>query len=221
MIVTPVQEWSQMQMRSVNGELIGKEGTVVQTIQTDWKTWKQLYSDARVLSRETGFSRDYSSFAYGEAYLSNDDFFIFEPKRQDDRLPNKTQVHAVFPNNFEGESTVTRIYAIENFDTTIQIIHEPFNGQELVVAGSAGLNFTVSFYNEVSNNTSLRFEPVQDELPIIMQDNEGNKWNIFGEAVSGPRQGFKLTPTTSYNGYWFAFADFYPGSCIYPEITCL
>lgn len=209
--------WSQMQMRSVNGDLIGEEGSVVQTIQTDWKTWKQLYSDARVLSRETGFSRDYSSFAYGESYLTNDNFFIFEPKRQDDRLPNKAQVHAVFPDTFEGESTIPRVYNIGYFDTSIQIIQESFNGQELVIAGSSELNITVSFYNEFG----FSFQPVQDELPVIMQDDEGNKWNVFGEAVSGPREGTKLTPTTSYNGYWFAFADFYPGSCIYPETACL
>lgn len=209
--------WSQMQMRSVNGELIGRDGSVVQTIQTDWKTWKELYPDARVLSRETGFSRNYGGFAYSANYLTNNDIFVFPPKRQDDRLPNKTQVHAVFPFNFEGESTVPRVYSIDNFDAPIEVIQEPFEGQELVVAGSSELNFTVSFYSE----SNLSFEPVQDELPVIMQDDEGNKWTIFGEAVSGPREGSKLTPTTSYNGYWFAFADFYPESCIYPETACL
>lgn len=213
--------WSQMQMRSVNGNLIGREGSVVQTIQTDWKTWKELYSDARVLSRETGFSRNYNSFAYGEGYLTNNDVFIFQPKHQDARLPNKTQVHAVFPFNFEGESTVPRVYSTDNFDTPIEVIQEPFDGQELVIAGSSELNFTVSFYNEPSIGDRLSFEPVQNELPVIMQDDEGNKWNIFGEAVSGPREGSKLASTASYNGYWFAFADFYPGSCIYPENTCL
>ena len=129
----------------------------------------------------------------------------------DDRLPNKTQVHAVFPFDFEGESTVPRVYSIDNFDSTIEVIQEPFDVQEVVVAGSYELNFTVSFYNEPSIGDRLSFEPVQNELPVIMQDDEGNKWNIFGEAVSGHRRGSKLVSKASNSGYWFAFADFYPG----------
>jgi len=213
--------WSQMQMRSVNGDLMGKQGAVVQTIQTDWKTWKLLYSDAEVLSRDTGFTRNYNGFAYGEGYLTNNNAFIFQPRRQDNRLTNKAQVHSVFPSNFNGESTEPRVYSIENFNGPIEVIQELFDGQELIVAGSSELNFTVSFINESSDETRLNFEPVQNELPVIMQDDEGNKWTIFGKAVSGPRKGTKLTPTISYNGYWFAFGDFYPGSCIYPETACL
>jgi hypothetical protein len=213
--------WSQMQMRSVNGELIGREGAFIQTIQTDWKTWKQLYPDARVLSRSTGFSRNYDSFTYGEGYLTNDNTFVFQPKRQDNRLPNKAQVHAVFPFNFDGESTIPRIYSIDNFDADIEVIEEPFDGQGIVTVGSSEHNFAVSFYSRTSDGTQLSFQPVQNELPVIMKDEEGNKYNIFGEAVSGPREGSKLSPTKSYNGYWFAFADFYPGSCIYPETSCL
>lgn len=209
--------WSQMQMRSVNGPLIGEEGSVIQTIQTDWKTWKQLYSDARVLSNDTGFSRDYNSFAYGESYLTNDNVFIFEPKRQDERLPNKAQIHAVFPDKLEGESTIPRIFAIDGFSDSIQVIRETFDNKSLIAVGNSDLNFVVSYYTVSSNN----FEPVQGELPIIMKDEEGNKWNIFGEAVSGPKTGSKLIPTTSYSGYWFAFADFYPNSCIYPSTSCL
>lgn len=213
--------WSQMQMRSVNGELIGREGSIIQTIQTDWKTWKQLYPDAKVLSRNTGFSRNYNSFAYGEGYLTNDNTFVFQPNRQDDRLPNKAQVHAVFPSDFEGESTIPRIYPIDNFDADIEVIEESFDGQELVIAGSSELKFALSYFGRSSDGTQLSFEPVQNELPVIMQDEQGNKYDLFGEAVSGPGAGSKLSPATSYNGYWFAFADFYPGSCIYPETSCL
>jgi len=213
--------WSQMQMRSVNGELIGKEGEIIQTIQTEWKTWKLLYSDAKVLSRSTGFSRNYDSFAYGEGYLTNDNFFVFQPQRQDDRLPNKAQVHAVFPSDFEGESTIPRIYPIDNFDADIEIIEESFDGQRLVIAGSSELELAVSFLNPSADGSERSFEPVQNELPVIMQDEEGTRYNVFGEAVSGPGAGSKLSTTTSYNGYWFAFADFYPGSCIFPETSCL
>lgn len=212
--------WSQMQMRAVNGDLMGHEGEFIQTIQTDWKTWKELYPDARVLSTETGFNRNYNQFAYGASYLTDDNFFVFQPKQLDDRLPNKAQVHAIMPAEFNGEETKLRIYPIENMSSDIQIIQETFDNKSLVITGSSELNFTVSFSRIANGGTELTFEPVQDDLPIIMTDEEGNNWNIFGEAVSGPRQGEKLTTTKSYNGYWFAFADFYPESCIYPNADC-
>ncbi|MDR9418061.1 DUF3179 domain-containing protein [Gracilimonas sp.] len=207
--------WSQMQMRSVNGELIGQEGELIQTIQTDWKTWQKLYPDARVLSTETGFSRPYDRFAYGESYITDNSRFIFEPKRFDNRLPNKAQVHAIMPKTFKGEDTKPRIYPIKDLSSDIEVIQESYDNRNLVIAGSSDLNFVASFSRTLSDGTELSFEPVQDELPVIMKDSEGNHWTIFGEAVSGPREGEKLKSTKSYNGYWFAFADFYPGSSIY------
>ena len=52
---------------------------------------------------------------------------------------------------------------------------------------------------------------------IILLDQEGNKWDIFGEAVSGPRIGQKLNPTTSFMGYWFSWGAFYSGMAIFNE----
>ena len=48
-----------------------------------------------------------------------------------------------------------------------------------------------------------------------MEGTEGNKWNIFGEAVSGPRKNTKLTPIKGCIGYWFSFGALYPGIDIY------
>jgi hypothetical protein len=212
--------WSQMQMRSVNGELSGKRGQVVHTIQTNWSTWKELYPESEVLSTETGFNRNYSGFAYGASYLTNNNFFIFEPKRDDDRLPQKANVHAILPRELNGLETVARIYSIEQMSDSIEVIQESFDERDLVIAGSSALNFMVSYSSQLDDGTKLTFEAVSGNLPVIMEDNEGNQWSIFGEAISGPRQGEQLTETPSFNGYWFAFADFYPNSCIYPNSDC-
>lgn len=209
--------WSQMQMRAVNGSLIGEEGELIQTIQTTWSTWKELFFDSRVLSTNTGFNRNYQGFAYGPNYSTDDRLFIFEPRRTDSRLPNKALVHAVFPDDFEGESTVPRIYSIEDTSSEIEVVQERFDGRDIVFVGSSELNFGVTFESTLPSGMELTFEPVQGELPVVMEDQQGTKWTIFGDAVSGPRDGEQLTPTNSYNGYWFAFANFYPDSCLYPE----
>ena len=56
----------------------------------------------------------------------------------------------------------------------------------------------------MQDGTLLAFSAVDGELPVIMVDNEGTKWDIFGNAVSGPRVGEKLTPARSFTAYWFA-----------------
>ncbi|MBT8377945.1 MAG: hypothetical protein KJN64_01805 [Ignavibacteria bacterium] len=56
-----------------------------------------------------------------------------------------------------------------------------------VVIGSKGKNFAIAFNHKLDDGTELEFTAVQNELLIIMIDSERNKWNIFGDAVEGPR----------------------------------
>jgi hypothetical protein len=211
--------WSQMQLRSVNGSLSGFEGEIFQVVETTWDTWKNMYPEAKVLTTNTGYTKNYQGYAYGKSYLISDSF-PFPRRRFDERLYSKTIVHSVMEDEFQDELTGMRVYPIENLTEDIQIIQETFKGKNLVFAGSSVKKFGVSFFNRTQDGTVLEFSSVQDELPVIMVDNEENRWNIFGEAVSGPRTGERLTPTKSFNGYWFAIADFYPNSCIYPKTDC-
>jgi hypothetical protein len=48
-----------------------------------------------------------------------------------------------------------------------------------------------------------------------MQDNEGSVWDVFGNAVSGPRAGEQLAMTNSYTAMWFAWAAFFPNAEIH------
>lgn len=98
---------------------------------------------------------------------------------------------------------------------SIGIIQDEVNGQQIVLAGSPFHGFIVSFERELEDGSLLDFSPKQDELPIIMTDQEGNEWDLFGNAVSGPREGQQLKPAKSTMGYWFSFASMYPGVPIY------
>ncbi len=67
----------------------------------------------------------------------------------------------------------------------------------------------------LSDGTLLMFEPVHDDLPIVLTDKEGNQWDVFCRAVCGPREGELLRKLTQMMGYWFSFAAFYPNISIY------
>jgi len=97
-----------------------------------------------------------------------------------------------------------------NTNYNINLIEDSFEGRDYVVIGSEGWNFMVA-YSSILDNVSLSFEAINGALPIIMSDNEGSKYNIFGEAIDGPNSGKKLTPMIGIMGYWFSWAAFYPG----------
>lgn len=98
----------------------------------------------------------------------------------------------------------------EEVSHTINLIHDKFEGENFVVIGSEGWNFMVAYKTELDGN-EMNFEVIDGELPSIMQDDEGSRYNIFGTALSGPNEGKKLTPMNGYIGYWFAWGTFYPG----------
>lgn len=55
----------------------------------------------------------------------------------------------------------------------------------------------VSFKRQLSDGSLLEFELVENELPVVMKDKGGSKWDVFGNAVSGPGAGAQLEATNS------------------------
>ncbi|MDZ7691924.1 MAG: DUF3179 domain-containing protein [Balneolaceae bacterium] len=201
--------YSQMQMRGVNGSLAGNTLATIPVVQMRWNAWEKMYPESRVLTTDTGYNRDYNLDLYGERYREEDSATLFPIKNKDNRLPNKEIVHGVIWGNPANEDARVRVYVIDRFGTEVDVISDQFGGGGIIVVGSTDEHFAVSFFNTIDGK-KLTFEPVHDNLPVIMKDQEGNRWDLFGYAVEGPREGERLGPTNSYTGYWFAWADFFP-----------
>ena len=199
--------WSQLRMDCVNGELSGTEAETYQLVETTWETWKEMYPSTTVVSEETGVNRNYSEYPYGD-YRTNHSNLNFPVSNSDGRLPNKQRVLGVLVND------KAKAYSLTDFGDNVTVIEDLFNTIPLVAAGSSADNFIVAFDRRISG-VELDFEPVQDSLPIILKDNEGNRWDVFGNALSGPRTGQKLIQLESMMGYWFSYAAFYPGLELY------
>lgn len=99
-------------------------------------------------------------------------------------------------------------------NSKITVIQDEFQGQPLVIAGSASNNLIVSFKRTLDGEL-LSFESSSRRLPVVLQDQEGNQWNVFGRAVDGPRAGQQLEVANSGMGYWFAFSSMYPETEIF------
>ncbi len=199
--------WSQMQMRSVNGELSGKSNETFQVVETPWSTWKAMYPETQVLSRETEFSRNYERYPYGN--YKNNDQLLFPVSNKDDRLPRKERVHGVIRDDR------AKVYRFKAFKDSTNVIEERFAGQSLILAGNKAKNFIVSFNRPKNLADSVAFSGLNNALPNIMKDDQGNHYNVFGQVTEGPDKGTRLKPTQSYMGYWFAWAAFFPDVKIY------
>jgi hypothetical protein len=190
--------WSQLLNECVNGELIGEEVDLIKLFETDWKTWKSLFPNSQVLSVNTGFSRTYGTSPYGD-YNTNNEFFLF-PVSKDSRLPLKERVHAIV------DGADAKAYRFSDF-TSNKMIRDTYKGKNYLIVGNT--NFIVSF--ELTGAfATLNFDYVYTgSSELLVKDNEGNEWNIFGEAISGPRTGQFLGESNAFMGMWFSIPAFY------------
>ncbi|MDZ7691926.1 MAG: DUF3179 domain-containing (seleno)protein [Balneolaceae bacterium] len=138
--------YSQMQIRGVNGTESGNELKTLQVIQTTWSTWKEIYPDSQVLTTNTGFSRNYSGFAYGQDYYQNENSgTLFPVQHSDNRLPNKARVHGIIAERPADQNAQVKVYQIELFGDGVHLINDQIGDHKVIVAGSSNLNFAVSF----------------------------------------------------------------------------
>lgn len=202
--------WSQMLLKCVNGEQIGVRIKTYPLLETTWGTWKKMFPHTQVLSTDTGYRLGYSWYPYGD-YRTNNTNLYFPVEVEDNRLPWKERVLGVV-------STIDKpkAYRFGSLpEKSIGVINDGHFGNNIVVVGSREMNFMAAFNPKLDDGTVLGFKAVEDALPVVMMDHEGTMWDIFGQAVSGPREGAQLEIYDSFIGFWVAWGAFYPNLNFY------
>lgn len=85
--------WDPMTHSAIDGE---KKGAVLARYPSTvmlWSTYKTFHPDGQVLSRDTGFSRDYTHDPYGDYVYSEK--ILFPVTHKDDRLASKALVYGI------------------------------------------------------------------------------------------------------------------------------
>jgi hypothetical protein len=200
--------WSQMLEQAINSVQRLAIPDRLQVVETNWSTWRSMYPQTTLLTKDTGFSRPYGLYPYGSFKTDNSILFNVSDD-SDGRLQRKTRVLGI------NVGEASKVYPISNFDAAVTVLNDTVGVMDVVATGSSELNFGSIFNRQLEDCTTLSFSAVQDQLPIVMVDNEGSEWDVFGVAVSGPRAGTQLQKTNSYIAYWFAWATFFTGAEIY------
>ncbi|MDD9890308.1 MAG: DUF3179 domain-containing protein [Gammaproteobacteria bacterium] len=195
--------WSQMLEQAISGPELARVPEKIQAVETTWATWLAMYPETFLLMiEETESSFPYEINPYGTH--STDTGIPFNANNSDDdRLHPKERVLGINV----GDSS--KVYPVNNFGHSLSVINDTVGNMDVVAAGSSGDNFAVIFNRQLEDCTTLEFMPVENKLPIVMIDNEGSEWDIFGRAQSGPRTGTQLQKTNSFISYWFAWTAFF------------
>lgn len=193
--------WSQMLQLAVHGSRRGERPTTMQVIELPFSTLVAMYPDAMVMTRDTGHSRPYDESPYGAYDTSGN--LAFEVSFWDTRLFPKVRVVGIH------DDRNSKVYQFPQMGPTTITINDQFANQSIVVIGNTILNFAVIYDRKLADGTILAFNPIQDDLPNVMSDTEGNTWDVFGTAVSGPRTGEQLARTRSFKAMWFAWGVFF------------
>ena len=197
--------WSQLKLECVNGELFQEIPESTPLPEMTWGVWKKLYPESRVINTNTGHARNYAVGPYGD-YSTNNTYFIFPTDALENFIEAKERVHTIIAGG------TAKVYRFVSFGNGM-VLKDTFEGKDLIIVGNP--EFIVSFQLD-SSNSDLEFTYSYTDNEIILTDNEGNDWNLFGEALSGPRKGaFLKGADTSMMAYYFSIENFYPDVVIY------
>jgi hypothetical protein len=209
--------WSQMLNLAIcEGDHLGKSLAMEPIVETTWSNWKALYPETEVLSRNTGYFRDYNRNPYPGYTTSSSIFF--------------TTSYDYLNDNFYHQKEMTLILEINDNRTLYPhaelsndvVVNSMINDQPVVIV-HGGDSLVVPFSARLTNGTVLDFSRSgQDNLGFdqtrgltVFQDQTGTIWNLRGEAIVGPLKGEKLDRLAAYNAYWFAAKTFFNEASIY------
>jgi hypothetical protein len=199
-----VSYWSQALGEAVVGGYTGTKLETYPFLIMTWDAFKDSYPGGQVLSRDTGFERDYTQDPYeSDGYYESADVW-FTLSHEDGRLHAKELVFGYY----DGEEA--RAYPSDSVEEA-DVINE--DGRLVFWDDEVE---AVRAYLNIVDGKKLEFEKTED---FLQDDLTGSLWNYDGEAVSGDYRGIVLAPIVLKSSFWFSWATSYPETTIYEFVT--
>ncbi|MDX1477113.1 MAG: DUF3179 domain-containing protein [Saprospiraceae bacterium] len=189
--------WSTIEGRPVIGPLTGK-GIVLDVhpvVTTTWGAWRQRHPHTKVLSLDTGHSRDYSEGAAYREYFSTDQL-MFPVPRQDTRLNNKDEVLIVRAEGYRADPLAISIDYLRK-----QTVHQDRIGDVHLVVIADKDGAARAYHRDETSFRSFRNG--------VLKDTAGEVWEVHESHLVGP-DGQRLIRLPAHNSFWFAWYNAYP-----------
>ena len=197
--------WWQVAGEAIVGTLTGSKLRVLPATTARWGDWRAVHRETLVLSRETGFDRNYDRGWYAQLVdRANRGLFSFpiSGKSRDPRLAAGSVVLGLRRN---GE---VRAYRVDEGGSAVMM--DRLGGEEVVVFAN-GVGGGAAFVPNAGGRR-LRFRMQRGEV----RDRETNSvWDLAGRAVSGALRGAQLEQLPSKTSFWFAMVATEPSVTVY------
>ncbi|MBF0194804.1 MAG: DUF3179 domain-containing protein [Magnetococcales bacterium] len=211
--------WQQFSGKGIVGKHAGHKLERIPSTILSYKKFKKLYPKGMVLSKKTGFNRNYGHNPYrGYDRIGNNSFLLQDPV--DTRLPAMERVLGVIVN---GKS---RVYPFSIL-SSLKLINDTVAGEPVVIFSNPGVLSTLdaavitnsnttlaatAYLRKISNRT-LTFYYVGDE---IFDRETKSKWNFMGRSIAGPLNGKQLQQLEETGVHFsFAWLAFRPKSTVF------
>lgn len=198
-------DWLQFQRKGVRGQLIEQDLSSFPVFEMKWAKWKQLFPTSSVLNHRTGFNRPYGTYPYGD-YQEDTTRLFFNVNVDIDIIREilfpKEKILGINVNGTVVGFTL-HSFSVEDFS----IIETEINGEPIVVIGSQKQAFLAAYSRRTNSGTILNFTLNQTDNEVLLVDQEGQVWTIFGENTADSAS--QLRKLESNIAYWFAWKTFY------------
>jgi len=201
--------WPQMLAAGRCGPGEGRGLDMVAALEIEWEDWVALHPDTRVVSEDTGFSRSYTLYPYGNYEIERNAFTLFPQGAHDPRRPPKERVLGI-PNE-DGRAIAFPFGALRRVGD-FAVVHETLDdgqggpGERIVVFWDSDASAAMA-YRPSAGGQDLTFE-VSNGTFVDLET--GTEWSLEGKALSGPlaSQRLEMIPE-AFVSFWFAFSTFY------------
>jgi hypothetical protein len=204
--------WQQASGAGVIGHFAGTRLRMVPVMMLSFAEAGGIWPDARVLSRETGFSRAYGANPY-VGYDSSERPFLFRGPTINGAFNPLDRVVSI---SIDGESAAvafrelreTPLATLEVAGESFFVIWEAGTASALdagSIAESDDVGSANAFYPELRDGTPVTLALRGGEV----RDGETHStWNAAGRAVAGPLRGAQLRPAPGVQHFWFSHTAF-------------
>lgn len=211
--------WQQAAGEGIAGQYAGRQLAFLPASIIGWADFKAAHPDGKVLSRDTGFSRDYGRNPYvGYDDVGRSPFLYDGPPTPGQLLP----MARVLTVDLNGEAVAYPYDLLQEIHVAndivagkpVAVFWAPGTASALDSGGVASGRDVGSLvaYSRELNGEILDFRFEDDK---IIDEQTGSEWNVLGQAISGALAGTELTPVVSVNHFWFSWAAFKPETRIF------
>ena len=186
--------WNQFNGKPVVGPLVnsGIELEVLPLVTTTWEEWREQHPDTKVMSIETGFTRDYTPGAPYGAYFFSDEL-MFPASVKDDSLKNKDKVFGL------RISGANKAWPLKLFEPPT-VINDQIGIISIVLIGDAKSETVRAYRSE-----DIKFQLSKNgQLTASKQT-----WQQTENELIGPNNQ-KLSRLPGHIAYWFAWSGYFP-----------